>query len=75
MHMNVSYFMVQALLDRIVLVNSESRMLSLYHYDESHAFGLRFVIVLCNFCFIHCLLMIIIFLLIYRHFYGSFAGC
>ena len=37
---------MQALLDRLVLVDSESKSAALFNYEEAHLFGLRSVYVI-----------------------------
>ncbi|XP_077366165.1 protein broad-minded isoform X2 [Festucalex cinctus] len=39
---------VPALIDRLIAVNSAAKMRSLFHYEQSHTFGLRLLSMLCS---------------------------
>lgn len=36
-----SHFTPQDLIDRLIAVNSDAKINSLFHYEQSHTFGLR----------------------------------
>uniref|UniRef100_A0A8D0CYK9 Protein broad-minded n=1 Tax=Sander lucioperca TaxID=283035 RepID=A0A8D0CYK9_SANLU len=42
-----SHFTPQDLIDRLIAVNSDAKIHSLFHYEQSHTFGLRLLSVLC----------------------------
>ncbi|XP_075453871.1 protein broad-minded isoform X2 [Ascaphus truei] len=44
------------ILDRLVIINSEAKMNSLFNYEQSHIFGLRLICVLC--CNLDALLLL-----------------